>query len=294
MDVAHQLVHIFVEVDDFCKQLENYNYDGRLLGDSQTKRPRGPRCGLSDSEIMTLLMAFQRGRFRDFKSFYFFITQHYACYFPGLPSYQRFVELIPRALFPLVLFTQCRKGKDTGIFYIDSTCLPVCSLPRSKRHKTFAHIAAYGKTSVGWFFGLKLHVVINDQGELIAFKLTKGNDHDARIAPNLLDGLQGLAFGDKGYLGKKIAEILFQKGLKLITRKRRNMQKKEALSPFEKQMLNQRGIIETVIGHLKQACHIWHTRHRSIQNAFTHLVAALAAYALDPLKISAMRYLATP
>ena len=74
-----------------------------------------------------------------------------------------------------------------------------------------------------------------------------------------------------------------QGGLKLITRKRKNMK--------EKQMLNQHGIIETVIGHLKHCYQVWHTRHRSIINAMTHLVAALAAYAIEHLKLSAIKLL---
>ena len=106
----------------------------------------------------------------------------------------------------------------------------------------------------------------------------------------LLKNLNGLAFGDKGYLGKKIFDELLEKGLKLITRKRKNM-KKEILTEYEQQLLNQRGIIETVIGHLKHHYQVWHTRHRSMLNAITHLVSALAAYVIEPLKISAIKLL---
>jgi hypothetical protein len=99
----------------------------------------------------------------------------------------------------------------------------VCHLKRSKRHKTFDAIAEYGKTSVGWFFGLKLHIVTNDLGELLAFKITRGSRSDSQEAVPLLKEFKGLAFGDKGYLGKKIFEELMQGGLKLITRKRKNI-----------------------------------------------------------------------
>ena len=124
----------------------------------------------------------------------------------------------------------------------------------------------------------------------IAFKITRGNQHDVKEATPLLRNLDGLAFGDKGYIGKKIFDELLAKGLKLITRKRKNM-KKEALTDYEQQLLNQRGIIETVIGHLKEHYQIWHTRHRSMLNAMTHLVSALAAYVIEPLKISATKLL---
>ena len=131
----------------------------------------------------------------------------------------------------------------------------------------------------------------NDRGELLAFKITRGSRHDSQEALGLLKQLQGLAFGDKGYIGKKIFEELFANGLKLITRKRKNM-KAAVLTAYEQQLLNQRGIVETVIGHLKHHFQVWHTRHRSIINAMTHLVTALAAYAIEPLKISAIKLLA--
>jgi Transposase DDE domain len=85
----------------------------------------------------------------------------------------------------------------------------------------------------------------------LAFKITRGSRSDSQEAVPLLNGFKGLTFGDKGYLGKKIFEELMQGGLKLITRKRKNMKEKQELSNHEKQLLNQRGIIETVIGHLK-------------------------------------------
>ena len=149
------------------------------------------------------------------------------------------------------IFTQIHAGKRTGIYYSDSSCLPVCHLKRSRRHKTFVAIAEYGHTPVGWFFGLKLHIVTNNQGELLAFKITKGNRNDSKEAAPFLKFLQGLDFGDKGCLGKKLFDELLAKNLKLITRKRKNMKEDLNLSSDEKRLLNQRGIIETVIGHLK-------------------------------------------
>ena len=190
----------------------------------------------------------------------------------------------------LVLFSQIHSGKRTGIYYIDSTCLPVCHLKRSKRHKTFEEIAEYGRTSVGWFFGLKLHLVINDRGELIAFKITRGNVNDAKASESMLQFLQGMMFGDKGYISKALFARLLERGLKLITRTRKNM-KPLNYSPLEKQLLNQRGIIETVINHFKHHYHVWHTRHRSVINAVTHLMAAVASYVIEPLKISAIKLL---
>jgi hypothetical protein len=286
----HQLTDIFCEIDDFCNTLDTHTQDYMLT--EQMRGKRGPSSGLAISEVMTILIMFQSSRVRDFKNFYLgLLSRYYKCYFPKLPCYSHFIRLMQRAIFPLCIFTQLRAGRQTGIYYNDSSCLPVCHIKRSSRHKTFDLSAEYGHTSVGWFFGLKLHLVISDRGELIAFKITRGNRHDSKEAVPLLKKLKGLAFGDKGYLGKKIFEELFTAGLKLITRSRKNMKNKPVISRFEKQLLNKRGMIETVIGHLKHCFQVWHTRHRSIMNALTHLVSALAAYTIQPLQLGNLKML---
>jgi hypothetical protein len=290
MKITHQLITIFCEIDDFCKELNNYMKHYMLPNPMSNKR--GPSCMLDISEIMTILIMFQMVRFRDFKTFYCSFVQVYWCdYFPHLPSYNRFVELIKHAVFPMTLFTQLKSGKRTGIYYIDSSCLPVCHLKRQNRHKTFADLAGFGRTSIGWFFGLKLHIVINDRGQLIAFKITRGNYNDSKAAGSLFKLLQGLAFGDKGYICKKLFDELAANGLKLITRLRKNMKGKIDINSYEKQLLNQRNLVETVIGNIKHHYQVWHTRHRSVINAITHLVSALAAYAIEPLKVSAIKLL---
>ena len=289
MLMEHQLVAIFCEIDDFCKELDKNMPQPLLTG--PTKSHRGPACCLSVSEIMTIQILFQMVGYRNFKTFYTgFLQIYWKQYFPKSPSYQRFVELMSRAIFPLTLFAQVKGGKKTGIYYIDGSCLPVCHIKRSKRNRVFKEIADYG-TSVGWFFGLKIHLVINNFGELIAFKITRGNVSDSTAAKSLLAALEGLAFGDKGYIGKKLFDELFKNGLKLITRKRKNMKEKLVLNSYENQLLNQRNLIETIFDCLKHKYHVWHTRHRSMLNAMTNLMAALAAYTIEPLKLSAFKLL---
>jgi len=288
---SKELISIYCDVDDFCKELNKYMSNG-LLEDKSKRSKRGPKSLLSESEVMTIMILFQMTKFRNFKAFYAgFLATYWKSYFPNLPSYGRFTELIKFCIMPLTMFSQIKNGKRSGIYYIDSTCLPVCHLKRQRRHKTFEEIAEFGKTSISWFFGLKLHLVINQEGQLIAFKITKGNVNDGKAAHSLLSKLKGLAFGDKGYIGKKLFDSLMEGALKLITRKRRNIKDIEPLCQFEKQLLDQRNIIETVIDHLKHHYQIWHTRHRSVLNALSHLVAGLAAYAIEPMKISALKLL---
>ncbi len=288
MDRYHKLLTLFCRIDDFCLELEEAHKVNLLEGPSQKKR--GPERALSTSEIMTILVMFHEIRFRDFKTFYIHVEKYWREYFTELPSYSCFINRMKEVMLPLTLFVQINSGQCTGIYYIDASCLPVCHRKRSHRHRTFDQIAQYGKTSVGWFFGLKLHLVINDKGQLIAFKLTQGNRHDGTEGESLLQNLEGLAFGDKGYIGKKVVARLLEKGLKLITKRKKNM-KKISLSAYEKQLLKQRGMIETVFGHLKFHYQLWHTRHRSVVNALTHLIAALAAYTIEPLSISAIKLL---
>jgi len=205
MDI-NQLTSIFCQIDDFCNDFSK-EITKNLLPSGKVGNKRGPECCLTDSEIMTILIAFQSSGYRQFKAFYtHFLSRYFLAEFPKIPSYQRFIELISRVIVQLAIFAQLNCGKRTGIYYIDSSCLPVCHLKRSKRHKTFEGIAQYGRTSVAWFFRLKLPIVINDKGELMAFKISSGKQSDLKAGESLLSTLSGLAFGDKGYIGKKVAE----------------------------------------------------------------------------------------
>ena len=118
-----------------------------------------------------------------------------------MPCYEHFVALQKSVFVPLVVFLVSRLGTRTGIYYIDSTALPVCDNHRISRHKVFAGLAQRGKTSMGWFFGFKLHLVFNTDNEIVALKLTPGNVHDAKPVPALTRDLTGKLFGDKGYMG---------------------------------------------------------------------------------------------
>ena len=180
------LLELFCHVDDFCKAFLPH-WNKQLLS---ARRPRGRRRSLCMSEIMTILIHFHQSNYRNFKAFYLeHVMTHLRNEFPGLVSYNRFVELIPSVIVPLTLYLRCAcLGTCTGITSIDSTTLAVCKNPRIHHHKTFAGLARRGKTSTGWFYGFKLHLVVNDRGELLDFMLTPGNvdDHSQARAQTLL------------------------------------------------------------------------------------------------------------
>ena len=267
------ILPLFCDIDDFCLLFEPY-WRARLL-DTRQRRRASSMCL---SEVMTIIVLFHASSYRNFKAYYTEqVMKHYAGAFPRLVSYNRFVELMPSALVPLCGYLQRRKGTCSGISFVDSTSLAVCHNRRIHSHKVFAQCARRGKTSVDWFFGFKLHLVINDRGELLSLRLTPGNTDDRRPVPELIKGLFGKLFGDKGYISQVLFETLYDDGVQLVTKLKTNM-KNRLVSMFDRVMLRKRAIIESVVDQLKNISQIEHSRHRSVANCFVNLVAGLVAY----------------
>lgn len=277
------LLELFCSVDDFWQDF-GPKWQQQRLAARAVRRIR--RSGLCESEVMTILVHFHQSHYRDFKAYYSgYVMAHLRDEFPALVSYQRFVELTPRVLIPLAAYLQGRLGRCTGISFIDATSLAVCDNHRIARHRVFQGWAARGKTSMGWFYGFKLHVVVNDQGELLAVYLTPGNVDDRQPVPRLTQHLFGKLFGDKGYLSQPLFNLLFDQGLQLITALRKNMKNRLTLLQ-DKLWLRKRAIVETIHDQLKNISQIEHSRHRSPHNFLVNLLSGLIAYCLQPKKPS--------
>jgi hypothetical protein len=241
---------------------------------------------LEPSEIMTILIHFHQSHYRTFKAYYTeYVQKHLVSEFPDLVSYQRFVELTPQMLIPLLAYLNSLYGPCTGISFIDSTSLDVCHPKRISQHRVFANDAARGKTSVGWFYGFKLHLAVNYRGELLACSLTPGNVDDRRPVPSLVKDLRGKLFGDRGYISAALTQTLFEQGLQLITKLKKNM-KNRLMELNDKLLLRKRSIIETIIDQLKNISQIEHSRHRSPTNFVVNLICGLIAYSHQPKKPS--------
>lgn len=283
-----KVTEFFVNLDDFYIEFANQLKNRPLLEDSQVKR-RNRKAKLSDSEMMSIYLLFHFGQFTNFKHFYIhYVQEHLIDLFPDLVSYERFNARQERVLLPLMLYLKYRGlGKSRGINYIDSTLLRVCHIKREKQHKVFKGIAEKGKSTMGWFFGFKLHLIINDRGELLSFYLTKGNvdDRNIDLMTAMTKEVFGKLFGDKGYISKALAELLFQDGIQMITKVRKNM-KKQNLSDVDAILLRKRALVESVNDELKNICKIEHTRHRSMKGFLVNIVAALTAYCFFPKKPS--------
>jgi hypothetical protein len=278
------LLELFCAVDDFCRQWERVWHQQQLTsGLRQRQRTRQ----LSLSEIMTILIAFHCSGYRNFKTYYREqVCRYWRTEFPGLVSYQRFVEFTPSALLPLCAYWHSCLGACTGISFLDSTPLAVCDNHRIRQHKVFDGVAHRGKSSTGWFFGFKLHLLFNDRGELLNMALTPGNVDDRKPVPRLVKRLFGKIFADKGYLSQSLfRQLLDTFGLQLITKLKSNM-KNRLLPLADKLLLRKRAIVETIIDQLKNISQIEHTRHRSVTNFLVNLLCGLIAYCHQPKKPS--------
>lgn len=277
------LLELFCHVDDFWKSFAPA-WRQTLLEAGVRKRQRPGR--LTASEIMTILIHFHQSHYRDFKAFY---TQHVSTHlrseFPDLISYSRFVDLIPSVLVPLSAYLESCRGHCNGLSFVDSTKLVVCHNRRIKQHRVFAGLAGRGKDSVDWFYGFKLHLIVTDEGSLLACRLTSGNVDDRRPVPQLAQGLFGKLIGDKGYLSQDLVARLLQQGVDLLTPLRKNM-KQRLVRLNDKLLLRKRVLIETINDQLKNVSQIEHSRHRSPANFLVNVLAGLIAYCHQPKKPS--------
>ena len=215
-----KITEIYFLVDEFAKEFEK-ELSKHVLG-NPSKRPPV----MSNSEVMTIMILFHDKGYKCMKHFYVqYVQTHLTQMFPKTVSYNRFTELMQSVNLPLAIFLQtCCMGENTGISFMDSTPIRVCKNKRIKRNKVFKDIAQVGKSTMGYFFGFKLHIVINEKGELLNFVITPGNvdDREPLKDKRFISKLKGKLFGDKGYISSKLAELLFVDGIQLITSIKRN------------------------------------------------------------------------
>jgi len=286
------LVSIFCEIDDFCKEFES-KIEKNLLSNGNGKRNRS--LSLTMSEIMTISIYYHFSGYANFKDYY---TKHVEVYFkngfPKLVSYSRFIELRKLTVMVTFIFLTTKKlSSCTGISFIDSFKLESCHIKRESAHKTMKAFAKKGKTSMGWFYGMKVHISINHKGEITCFYISPGNvaDNNEELLIKITKKTFGKLFGDKGYLlNKKAFESFYKKGIHFVTKIRKNMKNKFMLFT-DKLLLGKRGIIECVGGILKEHLYMEHTRHRSSWGFFLHIFTSLLAYQMREKKPSLIRHL---
>lgn len=280
MDVQfseNKLIELYIALDDLVLNYKNYI---QARGLAARKKPnRVP--ALNGSEVGTILVAYHYSGYKNFEYYYKqLILNRFNDCFPEAPSYECFLSYIPKAtdMMTLWLLYTCMGSLRTGLYFVDSKKLEVCHIRREKSNKVFQEYAAKGKSSMGWFYGLKLHTVVNNLGQIISFKFTPGNvaDNNHELLMELFKDLEGYCVGDKGYLSKLFG-FFYEKKLHLITRPRKNMKHLPVL-PIHNQLVDKRGLIESVYDILTSVCDLEHSRHRKPENAYNHMIAALIAY----------------
>jgi hypothetical protein len=275
----NKLYEIFIDADDFCKSLEKWLVERGLSRNGNARKTPQPR--MSVSEILTIICFYHYSGYKNFQYYYEdMVLKQMSSYFPGAVSYGRFVAIIHKVFIHLYLFAfvQHSKSKKTGRYFIDSKKLPVCDNRRIASNCVFKGLAKRGKSSTGWFFGLKLHLIINNLGQVMNFALSAANvsDNDPQILDNILNGLEGKCYGDKGYLSK-LFEKYYMQGIQIITKLRKNM-KNKLMQFTDKLWLRKRAVIESVNDILMTVFDIDHTRHRSPVNAMAHIIGGMIAY----------------
>lgn len=278
------LTTIFYQIDEFCKK---FNHQVKKNTLSAGKNIRNRTIKLTQSEVMTISIWYHFSGYKDFKNYY---EKHVLVYlkreFPGLVSYSRFIELRKIIIKPMIVFLITTMGSCTGKSFIDSFRLISCHAKRQSSHKTLKAISAKGKTSTGWFYGTKVHLIFNDKGEIISLSISPGNisDNNEQLLLKITKDIKGKLFGDKGYIiNPKLFEKLYLKGLQIVTKIRANM-KNKLMDMDDKLALRKRGFAESIGDILKEHLNLEHTRHRSIWGFFLNIFSCLVAYQMREKK----------
>jgi len=280
-----ELTTIFYHADEFCKFFEK-EFKIRVLSDGRGLRERASILSLS--EVISIASYYHQSKYKTFKDYYTRSAELKPA-FSRMPSYNRFIELQQKAFMPLALFAKIQStGKCDGTSFIDSFPLQVSKQKRISSHKTFRGLAARGKTSVGWFYGFKIHVIINSKGEVLDFTITPGNvvDNNAKVIGQMMQNIHGKVYGDKGYLlNADLFLKLYCRGIHMVTKIRSNM-KNKLMDIGDKIMLKKRGVIESVGAVFKEDLNIEHSRYRSPITLFINVFSALIAYLFRKAKPS--------
>jgi len=267
-------------VDDFIKNLQ-----GNFPAINSSKAKPGVSNYLSISEVLTIIIGYHKSCCDCFKHYYQEVIMRYHTKDFKLVSYAHFSKLIGKSMPYLTILLHHLLKQCSGLSFVDSTSIAVCKNYRIYSHKVFIGLATRSKTTKGWFFGLKLHLIIDAEGNLLKVSFSSGNKDDRKGLKGMIRGIFGKLYGDRGYLSQELFKHLYDKGIHLVTRVKKNM--KNLLMPLaDKLLLLKRALVETVIGKLKFLDKFEHSRHRSVTNAFSHMLSCLISYQLQENKPS--------
>ena len=268
---------LFCVIDDFFLKFEA-TYWKFLKQIRHSLRIRTAQ--LTISEISFIAIWYKCSHFSNFKAFFTWLTEDKSHLFKSLPCYQRMIHLINMHQLALqALHVALMKGQYKQYLWIDSTTLPVCKNQRIQRHKSLVRIASRGKSSMGWFYGCKLHIAMNQFGEIACSALSNGHIADIKMVEHLVEGLEAKLYADRGYISQDLKSRLKDQGIDLITYHRKNMRTIQ-LCAQDEYHLKQRNKIETLFSLLKGQYNLVTSKARSIRGFLSGIYASLCAYQL--------------
>jgi hypothetical protein len=278
------LLKLFVFIDDFVELIERKQL--KLVGKTN---PQGVKSKLSVSELITLSIYRYVMRFQDWKNYWKFIEGYHEGEFEDLPDYSNFlvqqkqhIQLVMLMLNLLMAMNRVAytKGKQR-IMFVDTTDLPVCTNKREFTHKVCRKHARKGKTTKGWFYGFKLHLVCDLDGNLLSIRISAGNVDGRPMLGSLLKELMGLLVADAGYISSKWFAKLRKQDIHLFNAVKANM--KKLMTVGQHQLLKLRQRVESVFSILKLRLGLVSTLPRSVEGYQFHYLMVCLTYCVSRL-----------
>lgn len=279
-DLHTILVTIYCFVDDFLKMIVT-SIRFALVRPDHTHPPT-KKHNLSIAELISLaIFRFFTGH-KNWKDFYQHVATYHTQDFPCLPVYKNFLA----AVNTLSWFAQVLLQGFMNMFqrftplgtpkFADSTKLKVCEIKREFSHKVCLGLAKKSKSTMGWFYGFKLHIICNELMQILNVKITPATTDDRKGLEMMWNTIFGMIVADAGYIGKRWQDKARELGKFLLTGVRANM--KKILSSVEHQLLKLRQVVETVFSVLKLRMGLETTLPRSPLGYFAHYLWCLTAY----------------
>lgn len=259
--------------------------DDLVMNIFETQYTVGRHRTLSLSEAATICLIKAQYGIQPLKKLYNLLTDRFSSEFT-LPSYKSFVESMnayaPELLRMIHILLQM-KNKQSGIIkLIDSTAIPVCKNLRIPSHKVMKRLATRSKTTMGWFYGLRLHVVTNQDGSLLRLKFTTANVDDRKMLDEFLEFLtRSIIIADAGYLSPTLEKKAHTKRNILLTGVRKNM--KKLVTPLHIFFLNMRIKVEHLFSVVKERYGLITSLPRSEAGYLAHYIRTIFGYLFIPL-----------
>lgn len=281
-DLNLVLIMIYCFVDDFLKgTLCSIKYS---LTRPNHNQPPLKKHNLSLAELASLaIFRFFTGH-RNWKDFYAHVKTYHGQDFPKLPAYQNFLEAINSLSILATIMLQGfmnifnKLTGEKGLKFTDSTRLRVCEIKREFSHKACKGLASKSKSSMGWFYGFKLHIICNELMQILNLKITAATRDERKTLEMMWNNIFGMIIADAGYVSKKLEEKALSLGKFLLTGVRANMRK--IMTETEHQLLKMRQLVETVFSVLKLRMGLETSLPRSPLGHFAHYLWCLTAYQL--------------